>query len=313
MSEALVIEALTAAIGSDNDSRAAAEAALGGWESNASPGFIASLVKVVQHTEAVPAPARLLAAIVAKNAVGSSWRKTMGTKEWSFVPAEEKAFIRSGVGARNAFPPAPACPRHTSALRSDSCLPGRAESLLMSEPTEQVALQLGLLIANMAHFDFPSEWPHLLSGLVGCAAWEDASNTPEAKRRAMRTTKQVTLALSRKRPSINSAEQSDATIAGTLQELVDSRLEELKQMRTTAVASFGAVRQQCIGHVEAVIAGGAEQEVAMRVKMGTTSCRVLAAMIKMLSSISSPAAAATEVGSPPRLAGTESGLLASFR
>lgn len=64
---------------------------------------------------------RLLAAVVAKNAVGSSWRKTLGTREWSRVPPEEKAGFR------------------TASLR-----------LLLSEASGRVAVQLGLLITNIA-------------------------------------------------------------------------------------------------------------------------------------------------------------------
>ncbi len=39
-------------------------------------------------------PIRVMAAVVAKNAVGSSWRKTLGSREWSRVPAEEQAAVR---------------------------------------------------------------------------------------------------------------------------------------------------------------------------------------------------------------------------
>lgn len=178
--------------------RSAAELALTTWEKDAAPGFIASLVQIVQQTEAAPQPARLLAAIVAKNAVGSSWRKTMGTKEWSRVPEDEKVFIRSAV-----------------------------EGMLLSDPSDQIALQLTLLIANMAQFDFPSGWPHLLSALVGAADWEQPASSPAAKIRAMRTVKQVVAILAAKRPSINTVEQAAA--GPRLQTLVAERVEELKQ------------------------------------------------------------------------------------
>lgn len=67
---------------------------------------------------------RLLAAVIAKNAVGSSWRKTLGTREWSRVPPDEKAGVRA------------------TALR-----------LLFSEGSDRVATQLGLLITNIARYD----------------------------------------------------------------------------------------------------------------------------------------------------------------
>lgn len=74
-----------------------------------------------QNSRSVLQSIRLLAAVVAKNSVGSSWRKTLGTREWSRVPSDEKAGVR------------------TSALR-----------LLFSEPSDRVATQLGMLITNIA-------------------------------------------------------------------------------------------------------------------------------------------------------------------
>lgn len=40
---------------------------------------------------------RMLAAVIAKNAVGSSWRKTLGTREWSRVPDEEKHMVKEAT------------------------------------------------------------------------------------------------------------------------------------------------------------------------------------------------------------------------
>ena len=40
---------------------------------------------------------RLLSAVIAKNAVGSSWRKTLGTREWSRVPEEEKRMVHEAT------------------------------------------------------------------------------------------------------------------------------------------------------------------------------------------------------------------------
>ena len=55
---------------------------------------------------------RILAAVVAKNAVGSSWRKTLGSREWSRVPEAEKAVVRR-----------------------------RAVACLLEDPSERVAIQ----------------------------------------------------------------------------------------------------------------------------------------------------------------------------
>ena len=102
----------------------------------AAPGFIASLVRIIEERDQVPTDMRLLAAIVAKNTVGSrcpfsvhsslgaffcptsatscclaacSWRKMVNSREWSRVPAEEKAHTRT-----------------------------RMETLVVTEPSDQV-------------------------------------------------------------------------------------------------------------------------------------------------------------------------------
>lgn len=111
-----VFGTLSATLSLDAPSRQAAEAQLRGWEKDAAPGFIGALVKIVVAHDAVaevrhhPAPLagevsclaaaashfwslqelRLLAAVVAKNAVGSSWRKVIATREWSRVPGMAK-------------------------------------------------------------------------------------------------------------------------------------------------------------------------------------------------------------------------------
>ena len=265
LSPQIVLEAISAAVGMDNAARTAAETALTTWEKDAAPGFIGSLIQIVQQTEAAPQPARMLAAIVAKNAVGSSWRKTMGTKEWSRVPEDEKAFIRSSV-----------------------------EGMLLSDPSDQIALHLTLLIANMAQFDFPNGWPHLITALVGAAAWDQQVCGPAAKVRAMRTVKHVVAVLAAKRPSINTLEQAAA--GAGLQALVAERVDELKRMRASAVEAFGPVREEWMRHSAALVQGvtgePGDDAVALqhREKLAKQCLRVIVAFIKMLPSL--PAASA---------------------
>ena len=83
-----------------------------------------------------------------------------------------------------------------------------------------------MLIANMAQFDYPQDWPHLLSALVDAADWDMPGTSPAAKVRAMRTVKHVVARLSTKRPSINTLEQAAA--GPGLQALVAGRVGELK-------------------------------------------------------------------------------------
>ena len=64
---------------------------------------------------------RLLAAVVAKNSVGSSWRKTVDSREWSRVSAEEKQAVQQ-----------------------------RSLQALLNDPSDRVAVQIALLVANIA-------------------------------------------------------------------------------------------------------------------------------------------------------------------
>ena len=54
---------------------------------------------------------RLMAAVVAKNAVGSSWRKTLGSREWSRVPGAWPASLSRQAGRQAASLCAAGLPR----------------------------------------------------------------------------------------------------------------------------------------------------------------------------------------------------------
>ncbi|KAF6256867.1 hypothetical protein COO60DRAFT_62529 [Scenedesmus sp. NREL 46B-D3] len=114
-------------------------------------------------------PTRLLAVVIAKNTVGGNWRKTLGTREWSRVPEEEKAAVRNA-----------------------------ALQLMLSDPSDRVALQLGLLASNICAFDFPSRWPDVLSNLLAAADWGSAFGAP-FKLRALRSLKHIFRGLLTKR------------------------------------------------------------------------------------------------------------------
>lgn len=130
---------------------------------------------------------RLLATVLAKNAVGSSWRKTLGTREWSRIPESEKEHVRSV-----------------------------AASLLLQEPQERVATQTGLLIANIARFDFPAKWPTLLADLTSAAWWMESGVTPEAveqNNRALFTLKHVVRAVKSKRIVVETTGPSGGSVS----------------------------------------------------------------------------------------------------
>ena len=101
--------------------------------------------------------------------MGDSPRKTLSSREWARVPQHERQALRQ-----------------------------RLPSLLLSEPSRRVAATLALLTANVARFDFPREWPSLVSDLVAAAATpcapSDASGVA-ARRAALLGLKRVLAAL----------------------------------------------------------------------------------------------------------------------
>ncbi|KAL6757058.1 armadillo-type protein, partial [Haematococcus lacustris] len=167
-----VLSVIQGALSADNAMRCRAEQLLRTWEADAAPGFMASLLQIVQNSQAIDEPTRLLAAVIAKNAVGSSWRKTLGSREWCRVGEEEKEGVRQA-----------------------------AASCMMNDPSERVAVQLSLLIANIAQFDFPGRAPHLLEGLAAAAVWpaDLGEPPPPGKLRALKALRRVLISLSTKR------------------------------------------------------------------------------------------------------------------
>ncbi|EIE26982.1 ARM repeat-containing protein [Coccomyxa subellipsoidea C-169] len=201
-----VFAAITGAFSLDAPVRNASEASLKEWEADAS--------------------IRLLAAVVAKNSVGSSWRKTLGTREWSRVPSDEKAGVR------------------TSALH-----------LLFSETSDRVATQLGLLITNIARFDFPSEWGTLLADLTQAAAWETGATTFRGKERALFTLKNVIRALRGKRIVVEAPRSNGSMSPQDLKPLADRIAAERAAMNERARATFPPVAAEWRAHFAAAAQG----------------------------------------------------------
>ena len=166
-----VFETLRAALGEDADSRRRATETLSRWERSAAPGFLASLATVA--SQQVGDEARLLATISLKNCVGSTWRKTLASREWMRVPEGERAFVRA-----------------------------TALSLLLHDPSHAVALHAALLVSNVARFDAPRRWPELLETLL--EAGRDGGQ-PERQARALKALKHVLTALTGTRASSGAA------------------------------------------------------------------------------------------------------------
>jgi hypothetical protein len=116
-------------------------------------------------------PTRLLAVVIAKNTVGSSWRKVLGTRCGETAATERWAADKRQMP--HTVTSSPSCLRLLSCLcrpclspREWSRVPEQEKSsvrlavlqLMLSDSSDRVALQLGLLASNICAFDFPSRW-----------------------------------------------------------------------------------------------------------------------------------------------------------
>ncbi len=91
-----------------------------------------------------------------------------------------------------------------------------AASLLLNEPQRRVATQTGLLIANIARFDFPAKWPTLLSDLTSAAWWVEDGATQakiEQNDRALFTLKHVVRAVKSKRIVVETSGPSGGSVS----------------------------------------------------------------------------------------------------
>lgn len=222
-----VLLTIQAALSIDTPTRSAAEAALREWEADAAPGFLIALLQIVEQQD-FDSATRLLAAVIAKNAVGSSWRKTLGTREWSRVPEEEKHLVKEAT------------------LR-----------MMLTDPLDRISTQLTLLLTNIARFDFPGRAQDLLSRLLAAAAAPDAQLPPTARLRAIKALRSVLAGLSTKRFVIEAPPLTSGNAGSTgltdlrqLSQHINSERELFKQKLAEA---FQPLREVFSSHCEAFI------------------------------------------------------------
>ncbi|KAK9845638.1 hypothetical protein WJX84_002303, partial [Apatococcus fuscideae] len=169
---------------------------------------------------------RLQAAVLAKNAVGSSWRKTLGSREWSRVPDQEKQRVR------------------------DSAL-----QLLLSEQSSRIAVQLALLVTNISRFDFPAHWPSLLTDLAS-ACMPDSPVPLPGRERAMLALKHVLRALRSKRIVVETPRPNSGHMSPQgLRPLADRITQERQQINSSAESIFMPLRQIWEGLFSTFLAG----------------------------------------------------------
>ncbi|XP_045501102.1 importin-11 [Colias croceus] len=129
---ALVLDTLNRATSQDPEVLKPAEKKLEEWEIE--PGFYSVLLNVLSN-HSIDINVRWLAVMCFKNGVDRYWRRNAPHA----ITDEEKMKLRSGL----------------------------LSSSILSEPVAQIATQEAVLIAKIARFDCPTNWPNLVPDLIG--------------------------------------------------------------------------------------------------------------------------------------------------
>ncbi|XP_069360419.1 importin-11-like [Maniola hyperantus] len=129
---ALVLDTLNRATSQDTEVLKPAEKKLQEWEIE--PGFYSVLLNVLSN-HSIDVNVRWLAVMCFKNGVDRYWRRNAPNA----ITEEEKQKLRQGV----------------------------LTTPVLSEPVSQIATQQAVLIAKIARFDCPTNWPSLLPDLIG--------------------------------------------------------------------------------------------------------------------------------------------------
>ncbi|XP_048225600.1 importin-11 isoform X3 [Ricinus communis] len=128
----MIYSMLTNSMSGDQRVRGPAETALSEFESR--PGFCSCLMEVITAKDLVSQiDVRLLASVYFKNSINRYWRNR---RDSSGISSEEKNHLRQKL---------------LSYLR---------------EENDKIAVMLSVLIAKIARFDYPKEWPELFSVLA---------------------------------------------------------------------------------------------------------------------------------------------------
>ncbi|XP_078253485.1 importin-11 isoform X3 [Rhinoraja longicauda] len=132
----VVLQALTQATSQDTAILKPAEERLKQWETQ--PGFYSALLNIfINHT--LDVNVRWLAVLYFKNGIDRYWRRIAPHA----LAEEEKASLRAGLIAN------------------------------FNEPVNQIAIQIGVLIAKIARLDCPRNWPELIPTLLESVRVQD--------------------------------------------------------------------------------------------------------------------------------------------
>ncbi|GAB5360781.1 hypothetical protein AAMO2058_000657100 [Amorphochlora amoebiformis] len=121
----------------EGSGREEAERLISAWEMDAAPGFITALIRVVGEPTADP-KIRLLAGVVAKNAIGGSRERHSNTACWTHLPSQERSRLRGEI----------------------------QRLLYLPETSTPLATQLTLMLAHISLHDYPRLWPDAMDEIL---------------------------------------------------------------------------------------------------------------------------------------------------
>lgn len=183
-----VLEVLRQSMSQDPAARDRALRALEHWQREHCRGILLALLEILRAKDQLQRQpeARLYAAIMAKNLVGSAWDRSSSNsfgktfaekREWNGIDDAEKEALKGGL----------------------LCL-------LFAEKDSRVREQLVVLVAAVARHELPGGWPSLLAELKDVATEE--AFTLEERRLALQTLKRVLVGLKGKKAllSVTSAD-----------------------------------------------------------------------------------------------------------
>ena len=219
-----VVQTLKLLTQTDESVRKPAERVAELWRRTSAPGYLPALLETVamRNQPGVDANVRLLAAIMAKNVVGSAWDRIVNPHaknfqeqtEWSHVPEVDKERLKV-----------------------------QALPLLFSETLAPIRTQLILLVASIARHEFPTKWPTLIRQLLEVPDSFDSEIVFTSRLLALKTLKHVLVALKGRKKYLTLTNVKVLSDRSQMEALTKRVLQEQRTLYNGISASFPPLLQ----------------------------------------------------------------------
>jgi len=232
-----------------------AEELIKSWEGSEEAGYFSSLLTAIGDVSGVPCHLRLLAAILAKNAVPAIWGRSRSDEEVDGGGGDSNG---SAAVAEDSVDPDTA---RRSAQRTAERSAARSSlpRLLLSEPDDRIALHLRLATANAALFDYPSRWPTLLSDLASVS--ESLERAPAIRVRCAKAVRDVLCALRHRKLIVKDGGPGGVRTLLALRRMAAGMAEERRRTQEAVVPAFGPLGARTWERARNFMTGGPGWEI----------------------------------------------------